>query len=1042
MFKKIIFAIFLLLITGCKAMASDIRIGQFRLLDRRVDSALTHMVVSMQWNDSWRMLRGQANHDAAWLFFKCRVGQQDYRSAPGAESVGRIIRVSSTEGIRPGQPVWVASGTGMFSDTTRVLTVLGAQSFEVDRLPAVALGGGATVVATTRIWEPVYPDTGGRFAGLMPDRSWPAARLQAGLLYPDQPYEAYTNPVVGYIVTRNDVSVSRSTFLVDSLRFRWNYGRQQIPAEALLDVQVFVIEMVWIPPGAHSIPVNQSNGVGYFLLATDSIHPHPHNRQLTDEGRHRFPVISFGSVAPGVGGPLPGKGSCLCMAGDSAILELPDSLLQPTHLPITVEAWVWVQKNGVFRLAGNLNPGQNLGFALQADPAQGLWWRVGTLESSPRGSPFPLERWVHLAGVREGNVWRCFVNGILTGTLIAANNPALSGLPWQLGGRRGSSQDKMFGCLGGLRVFSDSCVYPGGQSFDPDPRPFVRTGRERLLLRFQDYSVYDAAFRHTLATRGGVLARNRNTGSRGVGDGMGDVCFDGTGRLEAIGISAELPLNSDATIEFWARIDSVTAVYQPVLAMPDILGFTIGFDSSGWSVRLGGQPLLSGGAAPQPFQWQHIALVRRDSLFTLYVQGIPQAAAVRSGPIVGQPVFTFGVGGDPTGSSFRGCLNRFIWTEGAVLYPSAFQPPVRVASHPFPQAEVYVLASEGVLTMGGGDVNALRYRYPAFGDDFHSAQARTLPAAYPKGTAGYYLMKHEVSQGLYRDFLNSLTRLQQNARSGALTQGMYATGFGEGNLPVFRQAIRVVEDPGGQLPRTYACDFQPSGQLPVGVDQTQDGISTACAFLSWSDGAAFSDWAGLRPCTEPEYEKAARGNLPPRLDEYAWGNARAAWAGGLAYAGTDLERVVSGNVHGNDSLRLAGPLRVGATARPASGTVGSGISPTGVYDLSGNVWEQVVSWSNVAGRSYTGLHGDGRLNIRGEADVSHWPGLGGNHRTDTTTGAYTGGIGVTTAAGAGMRGGGWKSQLGQIRLSDRSRAAQGANMRLPDVGFRAARTYY
>ena len=44
------------------------------------------------------------------------------------------------------------------------------------------------------------------------------------------------------------------------------------------------------------------------------------------------------------------------------------------------------------------------------------------------------------------------------------------------------------------------------------------------------------------------------------------------------------------------------------------------------------------------------------------------------------------------------------------------------------------------------------------GDDFHALQMRTIPSAYPKGTLGFYIMKHELSQGFYRDFLNTLTR--------------------------------------------------------------------------------------------------------------------------------------------------------------------------------------------------------------------------------------------------------------------------------------------
>jgi len=1022
--------------------ASDILIQQLRLLDRRVDSGYTHISFHLRWNDAWRTTNGIANHDAVWVFFKCRVGQQDYRSAPGATSVGRIIQVSSTDGIRVGQPVWVASGIGLLRDTTRVLAVLGAQSFEIDRDPLVALGGGATVVATTRIWEPVYPDSGGTFAGLLPDRTWPATRLQAGLLRPERAFDPFSNPVQGFFVSRRDAFINRSSYFVDSLRFRWNYSRQQIPAEALLDVQVHAIEMVWIPAGPHSISLNEMPGQAYFSLSTDTTQPHPHNRQMLDEGRHRFPILTYGAVAAGGGGPLPGSGSCLCLTGDSAALELPDTILIPAHTLFTIEAWVWVQRNGAFRVAGNLNATQSQGIALLADPAQGLWWRVGTHESSPRGSPFPLERWIHLAGVREGSAWRCYINGVHVGSLSLGNMPSAGGLPWRFGGGMGAGRERLYGCLGGIRLYSDSCVYVGAQAFEPDPRPFVRSGRERVLMRFHQFTLWDAAHRHTISTNGGTLVRHRHSGSRGVGEVIGDVCFDGNSRLQVIAKSVEWPLKGDATLEFWVRPDTIPTTFQIVVSVPAVPSLQLGVGAGGWLFMRGGQTMAAGPVPPLSMQWQHIAWVRKDSVHTLFVQGVPLSSFVYAGPLLDTSLGTFWIGGDPLIGSFRGCLNRFLWTEGQALYSAPFQPPQRSMGLPFPPAVGFSISNESAINIGGTDASALKYAYPWRGDDFHALQMRTIPSAYPKGTPGFYIMKHELSQGFYRDFLNTLTRLQQNNRFSAHSLGSFSTGIGESTQPVGRQSIRVVEDPGGQLPRVYACDLLPSTQLPAGVDQAQDGVSTACAYLSWADGAAFADWAGLRPFTEPEFEKSSRGNLPPRVGAFAWGAARAELAGGLSYAGSDLERVVSGNVHASDSLRIGGAVRVGATARPASGTVGSGVAPTGVYDLSGNVWEQVVSWSNQAGRSYTGLHGDGRLNIRGEADVDYWPGLGGLTQTDSSLGLYTGGIGVTSAAGAGMRGGGWKSPIPEIRTSDRSRAATGAFLRYPDVGFRAARTHY
>jgi len=89
-------------------------------------------------------------------------------------------------------------------------------------------------------------------------------------------------------------------------------------------------------------------------------------------------------------------------------------------------------------------------------------------------------------------------------------------------------------------------------------------------------------------------------------------------------------------------------------------------------------------------------------------------------------------------------------------------------------------------------------------------------ASFPTGFGAYYVMKHEVTQGEYVNFLNTLTQAQAEARTHAEEQHRYAiTGRSVGS---------------------YATS------LPF----------VAMNFISWADGAAFADWAGLRPMTELE----------------------------------------------------------------------------------------------------------------------------------------------------------------------------------------------
>jgi len=335
------------------------------------------------------------------------------------------------------------------------------------------------------------------------------------------------------------------------------------------------------------------------------------------------------------------------------------------------------------------------------------------------------------------------------------------------------------------------------------------------------------------------------------------------------------------------------------------------------------------------------------------------------------------------------------------------------------------ITSDGSITLGGGAAGSLGNNNASGmsggADDFNDATSQTLPAAFPLGYTAYYCMKYEITNQQYAEFLNTLTATQQSRRSSTVTAGNF---WGNSATPLTRAGLKCRIAPSGSIAGLYGCDLDDDDTYD---EIGSDGLNIALGRMSWPDLCGYLDWAGLRPFSETEYKKAARGNQLPIVNEYAWGNASIHNSTYLALtnSGGDTElpnSPASGSGSGNavysTTVSSTGPLRSGIFAIGASTRIDAGAGYYGIMELSGNVWENAVSVGDAAGRSYTGVHGNGSLNNTGDADVDFWPGINGNNSTTVANSAYLGTTGVSGRAGAGFHGGTFNNTA-WLRVADR-----------------------
>jgi len=221
---------------------------------------------------------------------------------------------------------------------------------------------------------------------------------------------------------------------------------------------------------------------------------------------------------------------------------------------------------------------------------------------------------------------------------------------------------------------------------------------------------------------------------------------------------------------------------------------------------------------------------------------------------------------------------------------------------------------------------------------FEKGDSSSILLSNPSGYSSFYLMKQEVSQGQYVDFLNSIPSENQLIwEPSVIYHPINSPGRNRNSI------LKV-----GSV---YGCDANNNGIL----NEVADGNAIACNWITASQLLGYLNWSGLRPITELEFEKACRGPLKPKPKEFAWGSQYVVDANEVKAPFSANETALE---LGNDSSGLAnhallagekyilGPLRSGFAANSSTNRVKAGAGYYGNLDLSGNLWEVTLNYKS------------------------------------------------------------------------------------------------
>ncbi|MCX6162107.1 MAG: SUMF1/EgtB/PvdO family nonheme iron enzyme [Ignavibacteriae bacterium] len=101
--------------------------------------------------------------------------------------------------------------------------------------------------------------------------------ISTGLLDPALPFNPTTNPGIGAFIYRD--ADGTGTFSKTGVQLRWNYGANGVGDNAVIDIDVYAIEQVYVPQGSFSAG---SGGTDYSLFYKYPTTTNPY--QITGEG--------------------------------------------------------------------------------------------------------------------------------------------------------------------------------------------------------------------------------------------------------------------------------------------------------------------------------------------------------------------------------------------------------------------------------------------------------------------------------------------------------------------------------------------------------------------------------------------------------------------------------------------------------------------------------------------------------------------------------------------------------------------------------------
>ena len=386
------------------------------------------------------------------------------------------------------------------------------------------------------------------------------------------------------------------------------------------------------------------------------------------------PSAAYSTATIGGSGYFDGSGDYLKSASSAS--------LSPGSGALTLDCWIYMTATGSgnkgILTIGNANSTGNAlqfiqnGTTLYINDGSGSNVTLGTI---------PLNAWTHIALSREGtgtNQTYGYINGVkvATTTYSSTFSSPMSAKVGTTEYGSGAGSEIFTGYISDARVIIGTALYTGA-TYTVPAAPVSAVSNTQFLSSMTNGSIFDNAMMNDLETVG-----NAQISTSVKKYGTGSMYFDGTG--DGLRGVPNLPQNQfgtgDFTVECWLY-QTATNTYPSIVEIGNHVaaGGILFIGSNGstitaYSASYGG--FMGTATAPSLNTWNHIAWVRYNGIFKIYVNGVGNSGVSASTDFNSSSTFTIGAEQSfNAGYTYTGYIDDLRITKGYARYTANFTPP-------------------------------------------------------------------------------------------------------------------------------------------------------------------------------------------------------------------------------------------------------------------------------------------------------------------------------------------------------------------------------